>query len=178
MAILKFETRTPRSLPEMYNYLVDCNKTDRDYILGIGVNPLHAVEEMLFVQRCFYKNNLEHPYVQVIFSFAPNEQPHLYTVKKVCEEIGHVLILDERQVFGAIHFKNTSNIHCHFLINYVNVKGELYRQNLPLTFYKEKVNEVLAKNVLPQSLIYYYKKYWVNYRKEGNCYGCSEKLLL
>lgn len=66
MSILKFENRTPRSLQAMYDYMIDNNKTDRDYIFGIGINPPYAVAEMQFVQNVYYANIL-HPYLQVIF---------------------------------------------------------------------------------------------------------------
>ena len=38
MSIFKVRNRTPRSLQAMYDYMIDNNKTDRDYIFGIGIN--------------------------------------------------------------------------------------------------------------------------------------------
>ncbi len=156
MSILKFETRTPKSLKTMYGYLVAPTKTDSRGIFGIGVNPSYAVEEMTFVQQAFYKQDLTHPYVQVILSLGKNVATDLRTVRRLCEEVGKILVYDERQVFGAIHFKNTQYIHCHYLLNYVSVKGELYRQKVSLVTYKKQVNEILARYSLPITAIYYY----------------------
>lgn len=152
MAILKFEPRTPKSLSEMYTYLIDPNKTSKEYWIGIGVNPQYAVEEMTFVQKCFYKENLTHTYVQVILSFG-RISIGLDVVKNICEKVGLILGFDERQVFGAIHFNNLQNVHCHYLLNYVNVKGELYRQNYSVVWYKKIINDILTE--YPISLIYY-----------------------
>lgn len=152
MSILKFENRTPRSLQAMYDYMIDNNKTDRDYIFGIGSNPPYAVAEMQFVQNVYYANIL-HPYLQVIFSFDSNVNYDMMIIKEICYHIGEVLLIDERQLLGAVHYKNERNIHCHYMINSIGIDGSLYKQKYSVRYYKEKVNVILSRyNLTP---IYY-----------------------
>lgn len=143
MSILKFETRTPRSLSEMYSYMTNPAKTDDYCIFGIGLNPAYAVEEMQFIQSLYHKESLLHPYIQVIFSFDSNIGLGIEKIRQICYDIGTIILLDERQLLGAIHYKNERNIHCHYMINYVSVTGNLYRQTYSVKFYKEKINTVL-----------------------------------
>lgn len=145
MSILKIEPRTPKSLEEMYLYLTDLYKTDAHGIFGIGVNPRQAVQEMEFVQRCYYKERLLHPYVQMILAFDVGLQCPLPVLREMCFEIGQRLVLDRRQVFGAIHYKNTDKSHCHYMINYVSIDGQLYRQTYSTLFYKERANHILCR---------------------------------
>ena len=154
MSILKFEPRTCRSLYDMVSYMTDSAKTDENGIFGIGLNPRYAAIEMEYVQRVYNRICLNHPYVQVILSFDKEVFGELATITKVCYKIGKSLILDERQVFGAVHFKNTANIHCHYMINYVGVQGTLYRQEISLHRYKCMANEILAEYGLPKILFY------------------------
>lgn len=156
MSILKFERRTPKSLAAMYDYVTDVNKTDFEHIFGIGVNPLYAVQEMEFVQQIYHKTNLLHPYLQVIFSFDQNTAYNMSQITEICKEIGLYLLIDRRQLLGAIHYKNERNIHCHYIINTVGIDGSVYKQVYSLHFYKERVNLILAKYNL--NSIYYYQK--------------------
>ena len=144
VSILKFEPRTPRSLEDMILYLKDRSKTTEDGIFAIGCNPVHAALEMEFVQRLYFYDNLVHPYVQVIFAFDVGINLSLSLLRQIAIEIGQVLIVDRRQVFGAIHYLNTDKKHCHYILNYVSVLGELYRQNYSLWHYKQAVNEILG----------------------------------
>ena len=61
-------------------------------------------------------------------------------------KIGLALILDRRQVFAAIHYlgKAAQKIHCHYMINYVSVDGELYSQTYSLRQYKKAVNAIIV----------------------------------
>lgn len=152
MSILKFEHRTPRSLQNMYDYITDINKTDSNYIFGIGINPSYAVDEMHFVQN-MYHANIFHPYLQVIFSFDSNVNYDMMIIKEICYHIGEVLLIDERQLLGAVHYKNERNIHCHYMINSIGIDGSLYKQKYSVRYYKEKVNVILSRyNLTP---IYY-----------------------
>ena len=148
MSILKFEDRTPRSLSEMYDYMCDPEKTGREGMFGIGVNPCAPAQEMQFVQDVYYREDLAHPYVQVILSFDVGISLKLAELQEVCMEVGQALITDERQVFGAIHSLGTGNVHCHYMINYVGISGALYRQGHHVNYYKRKINEVLASHGL------------------------------
>lgn len=144
MSILKFEPRTPRSLEDMVLYLKDERKTTADGLFGIGCNPSYAVLEMEFVQRIFFQEQLAHPYLQVIFAFDVGIKFSLQLIRVISQEIGQALILDSRQVFGAIHYLDKPDkIHCHYLINYVGIDGNLYRQNYSLRHYKVEVNMIL-----------------------------------
>ena len=145
MSILKFETRTPRTLRGMYNYLLDPTKTSEEGIFTIGCNPRFAVEEFEFVQKVYLREQLTHPYLQVIFSFDKNTTLPLYVIKEISMKIGLTLILDRRQVFAAIHYlgKAAQKIHCHYIINYVSVDGALYSQTYSLRYYKKKVNDII-----------------------------------
>jgi Relaxase/Mobilisation nuclease domain. len=154
MAILKFENRTPRSLLEMYKYMVDFNKTGKYGVFGIGVDPVYAVQQMEFIQGIFYKENILHPYVQIIFSFDSGIDLGVLTICKICKEIAYVLVNDKRQILGAIHFNGTANIHCHYMINYVSIRGELYRQGHSVNYYKEVINQILF-NYGIKPIIYY-----------------------
>ena len=150
MSILKFEPRTPRTLSGMYNYLIDPTKTSEAGIFAIGCNPKFAVEEFEFVHKIYFIENLTHPYLQVIFTFDENTTLPFYFIRDICMRIGQVLILDRRQVFAAIHYigKDSAKIHCHYMINYVSIDGELYKQTYSLRHYKEKVNDI----IIPYSL--------------------------
>ena len=119
MSILKFETRTPRILRGMYNYLLDPTKTSEDGIFTIGCNPRFVVEEFEFVQKVYLREQIIHPYLQVIFSFDKNIALPLYVIKEISMKIGLILILDRRQVFAAIHYlgKAAQKIHCHYIVN-------------------------------------------------------------
>ena len=146
MSILKFETRTPRTLRGMYNYLLDPTKTSEDGIFTIGCNPRFVVEEFEFVQKVYLREQIIHPYLQVIFSFDKNTTLPLYVIKEISMKIGLALILDRRQVFAAIHYlgKAAQKIHCHYMINYVSVDGALYSQTCSLRKYKKEVNEIIV----------------------------------
>lgn len=145
MSILNFENRTPRTLQGMYDYLVDINKTDNLGVFGLGVNPKYAVMEMDFVQKVYFQEQLSHPYVQVIFSFDVGVALDILALRKICIEIGNCLVTDERQVLGAIHYKDTDKKHCHYMINYVGMRGNLYRQGHSVIFFKEHTNRVLER---------------------------------
>ena len=144
MSILCFENRTPRSLQDMYNYVVDELKTNGIWIFGIGVNPANAVAEMKLVRYVYGRYNLTHEYKQMIFAFDEGIQIEENILLEVCVRIGRALILDERQVFGAIHGAGTARIHCHYLINYVGIDGSLLRQVYSVIFYKERINDILS----------------------------------
>ena len=145
MSILRFESRTPRNLQDMYNYVVDKSKTNGIWIFGVGVNPANAVAEMKFVQYVYSRHNLIHEYKQIIFSFDEGIKINEDVLLEVCVRIGHALILDERQVLGAIHGVGTSRVHCHYLINYVGIDGSLLRQKFSVVFYKRRINEILLE---------------------------------
>ena len=161
VSILKFEPRTPRPLEDMISYLTDSTRTTEDGIFAIGCNPLHAALEMEFVQRLFFYENLVHPYVQVIFAFDVGVNLSLSLLRQIAIEIGQVLIVDRRQGFGAIHYLNTDKKHCHYLLNYVSVLGELYRQNYSLWHYKQAVNEILGSYSLNLIKTYASDKYYL-----------------
>lgn len=154
MSILNFENRTPRTMRAMYEYMVDYRKTDSEGVFGLGVNAYRAVEEMEFVQRVYFRDYIKHPYIQMIFAFDMGVLLDMASMRRICMEIGECLLLDERQVLGAIHYKNTDKVHCHYMINYVGMKGQVYRQEMSVIFFKDRVNGILAKNGL--KLIDYY----------------------
>ncbi len=167
MSILNFENRTPRSMREMYDYMMDSRKTDDNGIFGLGVNVHRAVEEMEFVQKLYYRGYLMHPYIQVIFAFDVGVSLDVIGMRQVCKEIGECFLLDKRQVLGAIHYKNTEKKHCHYMINYIGMRGEIYRQEKTVIFYKNRVNKILGKyNLNP---VYYYDYYAKGYDVSCKC---------
>ena|GEM_PF-856277 len=145
MSILKYENRTPRNIQKMYEYMIDSNKTDDRGIFGLGVNPYNAANEMLLVQFAHGKPYLPHEYVQVIFAFDVGITLDIEVIREICIKIGSVLVIDERQVFGAIHYLNTDKIHCHYMINYVGIDGSLHRQGYSVCHYRDLVNEILQE---------------------------------
>ena len=145
MSILRYEHRTPRTIQKMYEYLTDFNKTNVKGIFGLGVNPYNAANEMMFVQFVHGKLYLSHEYVQVIFAFDVGIDLDIEVIREICMKIGRVLVVDERQVFGAIHYLNTDKIHCHYMINYVGIDGSLYRQSYSVNHFKDLVNEILQE---------------------------------
>ena len=154
MSILKFENRTPRDIQEMYDYMIDESKTNESLIFGLGVNPQNAVAEMKFVQYIYGRYNLMHKYKQVIFSFDVGLELTPEIILEVCIRIGQALVLDKRQVFGAIHGIGTGYVHCHYMINYVGIDGSLLRQEYSVIYYKRKVNEVLSDYGLTPIVFY------------------------
>ena len=147
MSILKFENRTPRTLEDMCIYMRDPVKTDSSGVFGIGLTePYNAENEMRFIQNYYRKNNLTHDYLQIIFCFDEGIKSDIGTLREVSERIGQVLIIDRRQVLGAIHYLDKPDkIHCHYLINYVGIDGTLYQQNFSVLYYKKLVNEILTE---------------------------------
>ena len=127
----------------MVAYLVDETKTSEDGIFGIGCNPSFAATEIHFVQKIFFREQLAHPYLQVIFAFDQGLVLPINRLRHIAIEIGQILVSDQRQIFGAIHYRNTDKIHCHYLINFVNVFGELFQQKFSLWHYKCQINKVL-----------------------------------
>ena len=155
MSILKFESRTPKSLQEMYDYLVDSNKTSPQWIFGIGVNPMNAVNEMKLVQYLYGRYNLTHEYTQIIFCFDVGINLKGEIIMEICVRIGNIFMMGgKRQVLGAIHGIGSDKVHCHYLINYVSIDGALLQQEHSVIYYKHKVNEILSEYGLPP--IYYY----------------------
>ena len=143
MSILKFVGSTPRNLQEMFDYMTDEDKTNETCLFGIGVNPANAVYEMQLVQRLNGRYNLIHEYKQIIFSFDDSLNSDVDLIKEVCQRIGEILIVDNRQVFGAIHGLGTNRIHCHYMINYVGIDGQLFKQIYSVHHYKKLVNDIL-----------------------------------
>lgn len=157
MSILKFEHRTPRNLRQMYEHIVDHHKTDPDLIFGIGLNPLSAIDDMNFIKKIYYKEHLAHPYIHVIFSFDYNvcAQYDLFALKKICQRIGYMLLVDKRQLVAAIHYKTTDNVHCHYLINSVGIDGSIYEQKFSVIFYKKRINNILEQYEQIDPIYYY-----------------------
>ena len=152
MSILKYERRTPKTMQQMYDYLLDVRKTDQAHIFGLGVNPTFAVVEMEYIQRLHRAYGIYHPYIQVIFCFDQGIKLPLPKIREICIAIGYCLVDDDRQVLGAIHYKETDKVHCHYMINYVGIRGTLYRQEYSIYHYYKRVNEVLIAydlNTLP-----------------------------
>ena len=143
MSILKIITNTPKTMLEMYDYMIDQNKTSADTIFGIWCNPFTAIEEMQFVKNIYHSNYL-HPYTQIIFIFDIGVNYDLYIIKSICKQIGYILITDKRQVFGAIHYKGNeqTGIHCHYMVNSVGIYGNHYKIMHYLRYY-ELVNKIL-----------------------------------
>lgn len=157
MSILKYLYRNQRTSPvEMYSYLANPEKTDVNGLIGYGLNPLYAAEEMLFLQHLYHFEGSCHSrlYQHVIFAFDVDLHLPFGLIRQIAYEIGLALLTDERQMLGAIHFKNTDKIHCHYMMNYINMDGQLYRQNHPLHYYKNRVNAVLQKYGLKDIVCY------------------------
>lgn len=157
MSILKYVNHNRRpSLAAMYSYLVNPEKTDVSGLLGYGVNPSCATEEMMFVQWLYRFEGSCHPklYQHVIFSFDVGCQLPFGLIRQISYEIGLTLLPDERQMLGTIHFKNTEKVHCHYMMNYISIDGKPYRQNHPLHYYKNRVNAVLQKYGLNDIVCY------------------------
>lgn len=154
MSILIFEPRNRRHhLHEMYAYLVDHNKTTQDSFIGFNVNPYNPVPEMQLVQNYHHYPFWDvayKTYQQIIFSFdnfIKEDNPFL---KPICTEIGLVLLgNDQRQLFAAIHFNGTKNIHCHYMLNYIDIHGKAYRQKYKIHHYQILINEILSKYNFP-----------------------------
>ena len=169
MSILVFEHRTPRSIQNFYNYLTDPLKTSCEYIFGIGCNPLNAAKEMSLVKdNIFYKDDLIHSYLQVIFVFDEGLSLPLDYVKNICIDIGYALIIDQRQLFGAIHYKDKDQFktHCHYMINSVSIEGKLYHQVYSLQHYKKAINNILTSHGL--NPIRMYKSCYKNFEWDYN----------
>lgn len=160
MSILKFENRTPKDLNSMVAYLTNESKTTAEGIFGIGIDPADAVNQMRFVHNVYGYRELSHEYLQIIFCFDVGVNLNIWQLREICEKIAWVLITDERQVFGAIHYLNTEKIHCHYLINYVGINGSLYNQNYSVIHYKKMVNEILKLYGLSE--VYFYSNKFCN----------------
>ena len=145
MAIHKIVDKTPKSLEKMCKYLADPKKTNKNCFIGVGVNPYNAANEMQFVQDVYAHESLKHPYVQEILSFDVDTKLDIETLREICTRIASVFVLDERQVYGVIHFEDEHRIACHYIINYVGMDGSLYRQTYSVYHYREKINEILEE---------------------------------
>lgn len=154
MSILKFVNRTPKSIREMYSYLTDPKKTMPGLTFGIGVNPYNAAIEMELTQKIHHADDIQNPYVQLIFAFDEGTKMGPMLVCQICKQIGYSFQHDKRQIFGAIHYNKPNQIHCHYMINYIGINGNLWRQDKSVIAYKRGVNHILTQyNLKP---IYYY----------------------
>ena len=154
MSILKFEPRNKRHhLHEMYAYLINPNKTTNNSFIGFYVNPYNPIPEMQLVQNYYhypYWDSSYKTYQQFIFSFDEFIDKDTPFIRNICTEIGFVLLNNEqRQAFASIHFNGTKNVHCHYMMNYIDIKGKAYRQNYSIYHYQTQVNSILAKYNFP-----------------------------
>lgn len=155
MSILKFENRTPRSLQEMYDYMTDRTKTSPQWVFGLGVNPMNAVDEMKLVQYIYGRHHLKHEYKQIIFCFDVGLRLEEAVIMEICVKIGNILMMgNKKQILGTIHGIGSEKVHCHYLINYVGINGKLLKQDYSIIYYKDRVNEILLSYGL--NPIYYY----------------------
>lgn len=151
MAILKIERNTPRSIRDMFRYMVDPEKIISSSLFGIGVNEMMADIEMEFIHRIYHYVNMKHPYIQVIFAFDEGYKDNPLNTRNICKKIAEILIYgnDDTQVFGAIHYNHPYHIHAHFMINSITVNGKLFRQAESINWYRNEINCLLTANNLP-----------------------------
>lgn len=149
MSIIKFVQGARRTLPEMYQYLTDENKTSLDYCFGVNTDICNAVEEMQYVKNLHHMNDLVYPYKQIIIDYnvSPDEAD-LPLILEVSKEIAKLLVPDYRQALGVIHYKNIDHVHCHYMINTVSLSGVAYHQANHINWFRYGVNDILNENGL------------------------------
>ena len=154
MSILKFVHNNKRHhLYEMYAYLADPNKTTTDSFIGFNVNPANPIPEMDLIQNYYHYPSWDYShktYQQIILSFDDFITKDNPFIRTVCTQVGFILRdNDPRQIFASIHFIGTNNIHCHYMLNYVDIMGNLYRQSYSIHHYRLLINDVLFKYNFP-----------------------------
>ena len=145
MSILKFVNHNKRMLAEMLAYVMDPQKTSPDLIIGLGVNPPFAFEEMSFANNVWRNQGCVPSYKHIILSFDADvkKQTSLSTIKQISEAVGR-LFCTEHQVLAAIHI-NTLNYHVHYVVQATSLtSGKQYRQSQSLYAYKQAINQILT----------------------------------
>lgn len=146
MSILKFVPQYTQPLVDMFNYLVNPDKTSTDLIIGLGVNPRCAMEEMNIASLLWEHDENQRSYWQIILSFDANVQSILpiTVIKEIATRVGE-LFCAEHQVLAVIH-TDKPNLHCHYLIYSLNIiQGTQFRQQKSLYYYKQAVNQILMQ---------------------------------
>lgn len=154
MSILKFVYETPRTLSEMYDYILNPSKTTPELCFSIGVDIKTAVNEMMFAPN-LYCTDYEAPYAQIIFSFDENiPTQNLPFYRNISLEIAKNLNHGVHQTFGALHIDKLHQLHAHIIINTTSIYGKQWRQQKNVVYYKKKMNPLLISCGLSPIKVY------------------------
>ena len=153
MSYFRVIHENPRTLFGVVKYVKNENKTDSATMDGFGVLPESAFEEMDIVKK-IYNQADGRQYKHFVFSFDSNITLPIETLKEICYQIG-CYYANDYQILSAIHF-DTNNIHCHYILNTVNMfdgtkfsmsKGDIYD-------YKKYINQILESYNLSKIELY------------------------
>ena len=147
MSYVKIINNNTMTLYGVINYITDCNKTNINFIFGLGIDPNCAYDEMMLTKKVYDKTS-GRQYKHFILSFD-KDIPATY------EDLLHISInvanffSAQFQVLLALHF-DKDNIHTHFIINTISpIDGK--RLNLSKAdgyVFKQYINTILVNNNL------------------------------
>lgn len=146
MSILKFVNHHNRTPEEFWAYITDEAKTRPDLIIGLGIDPKYALEQMRFAASLWGKDENSFPTLHIIFSFDADVESKLCitAIKEVAARIG-ALFCKKHQGLAAIH-TDKRNPHVHYLVSATGLAtGTQFRQEHSLYSYKQAANQILAE---------------------------------
>ncbi len=146
MSILKFVPQHTRTLAEMLEYVTSPNKTTPDLMIGLGINPRRAMEELSNASLLWGYDENQRSYWQIILSFDANVEALLpiTSIKEIATQVGE-LFCEKHQVIGTIH-TDTPNLHIHYLVGPLDLTtGNQFRQQKSLYSYKQAINQILLQ---------------------------------
>ncbi len=144
MSYLKVVNGTKYTLYGMIGYITENRDTYPPLLLGVGINPDFAYEEMTVAKQIFNQTD-GRPYKQLIFSFDADIDLTQDELRSISYEIAS-FFKNEYQILMSIHF-DTVNTHIHYVMNSVNIRTEkkLQMSKQYIYHFKRFINEILER---------------------------------
>lgn len=148
MSILKFingKASNTQQLVDVLDYIT--NKTSNEWIFPEMISKRTPLQDMMVIKR-LYRKEEGRQFVHFVLSFDREVEAQVakVVVKKVLK-----YYQGKYQILAATHF-DTDNIHCHFVINSVSIRGgkKFDQSKSDLAKFKRYVNGILEEEGLKQ----------------------------
>jgi hypothetical protein len=155
MSIVEFVNENPRTLYGIIRYVKNDSKTKPALIIGFGLDPSIAFEEMLFTKIAYHKE-AGRQYKQIVVSFAKSDTDKLtdHVLMNISQEIASYYS-KKYQILMGVHF-NKPNIHMHFIINSVSPYNnkKFASSTVDLYLFKKHVDAILIRYHLSPVCMY------------------------
>ena len=150
MSVIRFvndRNRRPDQLRRIIRYVTREEAGGQSYTYGQGIDPDAVLEEMTFSKRIFHQESGKQ-YQHLVVSFD-----QMLRQPEIASQIGKELaqFYKEYQVLIVTHL-NTANLHCHLVINTVNMNTGKKLSQGKKEFYNflEFSNKVFERHNLPR----------------------------